>query len=96
MKIQDSLSRIYQNPAVQAPDAPSTTQKPSAATPKTSHGTAQKVNVPDNFEPRVGLSQKEQHFFEQVFPQHKKQIQAYLNQQNKTAVEKGQYIDVKG
>ncbi|NOX36605.1 MAG: hypothetical protein GXO78_03630 [Calditrichaeota bacterium] len=96
MKIQDSLNRIYQNPAVQAPDAPSRTQKPPASSPSTSHDSTQKLNIPDNFEPQVGLSRKERRFFEQVFPQHKKQIQAYLDQQNKTSVEKGQYIDVKG
>ena len=95
MKIQDSLNRVYQQPGRRVPEA-ARPQAPKASDPRGAPGASRKVHVPENFQPRVGLSRKEQAFFEQIFPQHRKQIQAYLNQQNKASVEKGQLIDMKG
>ncbi|RMG69304.1 MAG: hypothetical protein D6715_00045 [Calditrichaeota bacterium] len=55
-----------------------------------------KINIPKDFEPRVGLDAREQAFFEKLYPKARKEIQAYLKQQQKAVPQKGQIIDVKG
>ncbi len=94
MKIQESVHRVYQGaaptrPAVQRPEqAPSATRQPAAPTGR--------KQIPRNFQPKVGLNQKEQAFFTRLFPAQKRQIAAYVQQQNKTVPQKGQIIDMKG
>ena len=96
MKIQQTANRFYpQQPNVVRPNSSNGTtasqaeKKPVAKTQRTNR-------VPENYEPKVGLSREEQLFFEKLFPQHRKQIQAYLQQQRKQHPEKGQLVDLKG
>lgn len=56
----------------------------------------QKVQIPQNFEPKVKLNKKEQAYFEELFPKARKEIRIYLNQQQKAVPEKGKFVDIKG
>ncbi len=94
MKVQDSLQRVYQGtpvarPAVQRPEA----QPAKQSRPTTPQGRKQ---IPRDYQPKVGLNQKEQAFFTRMFPAQKRQIAAYVQQQNNTVPQKGQIIDMKG
>lgn len=102
MKVSDSLQNIFKTvnetagrPAVQKSQLPPGEKSTADAEART-QGPAQKLEIPDNFKPQVGLSAREQAFFENLFPKARKEIRAYLDQQKKTQPEKGQYIDVKG
>lgn len=55
-----------------------------------------RINIPPNFKPLVGLTAREQAFFENLFPKSRKEIQAYTDQREKVNHEKGKLIDVKG
>ncbi len=94
MKIQDSIQRIYQGRDVQR----STPARQPERKPVEQAGAhhQQRKNIPRDFKPKVGLTRKEQTFFAQLFPAQKRQIEAYVQQQNKTVPEKGQIIDLKG
>ncbi len=94
MKIQDSLHRIYQNGNI-----PQTSRAKPATPPKTAERppqTSGHKNIPRDYRPKMGLNRKEQTFFARMFPAHKRQIEAYLQQQNNTVPEKGKIIDMKG
>lgn len=72
--------------------APAAAQKGGASAKKP----VQKIDIPKNFNPEIRLSKKEQAFFEKLYPNSKREIRSYLQQQNKISVEKGKFIDVKG
>ncbi len=91
------------NHSLQKPSAkPADQAHPSGKVPTTRTNRQQhppvrgKINIPKDFEPRVGLTAREQAFFEKLYPKARKEIQAYLKQQQKTVPQKGQIIDVKG
>ncbi len=56
----------------------------------------QKVTLPDELQPLMRLTRQEQAYFEQLFPKAKREIRAYVEQQQKVFQEKGQIIDLKG
>ncbi|GEM_PF-6090879 len=56
----------------------------------------QKVTLPDELQTLTRLTRQEQAFFERLFPKAKREIRAYVEQQQKFFREKGQIIDLKG
>ena len=94
MKIQESLNRIYQSGTVQqTPKSPSVREtRPQAPEPRTRGH----KNIPRDYQPKVGLTKKEQAFFAKLFPAQQRQLETYMQQQNKSIPEKGKIIDMKG
>ncbi len=56
----------------------------------------QKLAIPKDFKPKVGLTAREQEFFENLFPRARKEIRAYVQQQQNVYHEKGKFVDLKG
>lgn len=56
----------------------------------------QNATLPDELQTLMRLTRQEQAFFEQLFPKAKREIRAYVEQQQKVFQEKGQIIDLKG
>ena len=52
--------------------------------------------LPEDFQPLLRLTKQEQKFFEELFPKSRREIRAYVEQQQKIFQEKGQLIDRKG
>ncbi len=107
MKILGSAQQSIQSPLYKKPAAQPAAQpgKPQQALEGNTAGAAGqsaalpakgKLNIPRDYQPKLGLDKKEQQFFEQIFPKARKEIRAYVDQQQKTFTEKGQIIDIRG
>lgn len=55
-----------------------------------------KLNIPEDYQPKLTLTKEEQKFFENLYPRDKNRIQQYLKNQNNIQVEKGKIVDLKG
>ncbi|RMF61795.1 MAG: hypothetical protein D6748_00815 [Calditrichaeota bacterium] len=52
--------------------------------------------LPEDFQALQQISRQEQAFFEKLYPNARKEIRVYLEQQQRTFKEKGQIVDLKG
>ncbi len=95
MKIYDSTFKIYQNPLIQRSHKNSSIAEKTNQTAQ-NQTTQNKVNIPEDYRPELTLNSAEKKFFEKLYPQDRKKINRYLQNQNKIQVEKGQIIDVRG
>ncbi len=63
-------------------------------------GFKDKIRLPENYQAkRINLASRitpnEQKYFEQMYPMHKRQIQAYMEQSKEAVPVKGQFIDIR-
>ncbi|MCK5075323.1 MAG: hypothetical protein KAR38_03055 [Calditrichia bacterium] len=59
-----------------------------------------KLRIPENYESKrinlaSNINRQERVYFEQMYPAHKNQIQAYLDQNQVSKPEKGQFVDLR-
>ncbi len=95
MKIYGNAPRVIPKPRTNPVSrSPQVAEKSPATKPTSAAG--KKVNLPEGYKIQLGLNQKEQAFFEKLYPKARKEIQKYLQNQNAQPPVKGQIIDVRG
>jgi hypothetical protein len=94
MKIYGSTNQYFNNAKINRPNgqAPKIAENPQPG--KTV--TKQKKVIPDGHILKANLSEDEQKFFEDIYPNSRREIRSYVRNQNKVQVEKGKYIDMRG
>jgi uncharacterized FlgJ-related protein len=95
MKIYGNAPRVIPKPhTTSVSRSPQVAEKSPAVKP--TPASRKKVNVPNGYKIQMGLNQKEQAFFEKLYPKARKEIQKYLQNQNAQPPVKGQIIDMRG
>ena len=95
MKIYGYSNKIYENPTTN--QVRKNQQNIAETNEKTVKRTAlNKINIPLDFKQQLTLNKNEQRFFENLYPEARKEIQRYMQSQNSIQVEKGKFIDVRG